>query len=321
MILTGFSRGAHTARAVALLITDLGLMTRRSLRDRFDAAFEHWIKYRGSENSPTSDEWMQDWRNSLLAESPAAVYYPVWVDTVAVWDTVGTMGMPWPGVKPKADQKLGFVSSRIGNMSKVYHAMSIDEQRKDFPVNLFGVPNRVGQIVEQMWFRGTHSDVGGGANPYLANIPLVWMISKLQFELVFDTKALSKRLRTTVVDASITKSWTGKYKTSPRVPRELGTAPGSEQVHISVSLLRGRVKDSNLLRGPYDAGAEYPNRKYWQIRKLEHPTQHQGTLWESDPNDDAYFGHEKPFLEMMGLPVDEQDDDAEDEEVDGGEGG
>ena len=44
-----------------------------------------------------------------------------------------------------------------------------------------GYPGRV----EQVWFRGTHGDVGGHINGFsaarpLANIPLVWMLEKLE---------------------------------------------------------------------------------------------------------------------------------------------
>lgn len=39
-------------------------------------------------------------------------------------------------------------------------------------------------VMQQMWFRGTHSDIGGNLTGFeaarpLANIPLVWMLDKL----------------------------------------------------------------------------------------------------------------------------------------------
>ena len=39
---------------------------------------------------------------------------------------------------------------------------------------------QVPQKVEQTWFAGVHSDVGGGYqdNPRLADIPLLWMVEK-----------------------------------------------------------------------------------------------------------------------------------------------
>ena len=43
-----------------------------------------------------------------------------------------------------------------------YHALAIDEKRRDFPPCLWDEANAVpGQTIEQVWFAGSHSDVGG----------------------------------------------------------------------------------------------------------------------------------------------------------------
>ena len=57
-------------------------------------------------------------------------------------------------------------------MKHCYHALALDESRKAFR------PTRVRDGCE-VWFRGVHSDVGGGNNNHALNdITLRWMLRK-----------------------------------------------------------------------------------------------------------------------------------------------
>ena len=73
---------------------------------------------------------------------------------IGVWDTVGSMGWFW-GRK--------FFDSTLNHDVKYgYHAVSIDEQRKKFPANMWREDVKADhQTIEQVWFAGVHSDVGG----------------------------------------------------------------------------------------------------------------------------------------------------------------
>jgi hypothetical protein len=76
---------------------------------------------------------------------------------------------------------------RINN-DHAYHALAIDEHRKDFAPTLWtrtikkneeSYPPRPIESVEQRWFVGAHANVGGGyPNDVLAQIPLKWLMSK-----------------------------------------------------------------------------------------------------------------------------------------------
>lgn len=76
---------------------------------------------------------------------------------------------------------LGFVFARVNplhhftlpkNVQNCFHAMALDERRPSFEVT------RVERAYE-VWFRGVHSDIGGGnGNPGLNNITLRWMYRK-----------------------------------------------------------------------------------------------------------------------------------------------
>ena len=93
---------------------------------------------------------------------------------IGVWDTVGSMGWFW-GRK--------FFDSTLNHDVKYgYHAVSIDEQRKKFPANMWREDVKADhQTIEQVWFAGVHSDVGGWyTDASLSDIALVWMLNKAQ---------------------------------------------------------------------------------------------------------------------------------------------
>ena len=63
-----------------------------------------------------------------------------------------------------------------------YHALAIDERRMDFRPCLWDARNaQPGHTLEQVWFAGVHSDVGGyHPRRGLANISLHWMLGKAE---------------------------------------------------------------------------------------------------------------------------------------------
>jgi hypothetical protein len=71
-------------------------------------------------------------------------------------------------------------------MSKIvenaYHAVALDEHRRDYEVCLWEPSEEAGQALEQRWFVGAHADVGGGyadgqghAERRLSDIALLWV--------------------------------------------------------------------------------------------------------------------------------------------------
>ena len=71
------------------------------------------------------------------------------------------------------DTKLAF------NVRNGFHALAIDEHRPDFKPTLWS-PNSNQQRIEQRWFAGSHSDIGGGrAESGLSALSYQWMVSEL----------------------------------------------------------------------------------------------------------------------------------------------
>jgi hypothetical protein len=108
---------------------------------------------------------------------------------IGVWDTVGALGIPtalpgwsWLSKRITVWQKLwGFHDTQLSSHVKfAYHAVSIDETRQLFMPTLWtqDVPTP-GQTLEQVWFSGVHTEVGGGSrDASLSDIALLWMIEK-----------------------------------------------------------------------------------------------------------------------------------------------
>ncbi len=95
---------------------------------------------------------------------------------LGLWDTVASFGLPGNNIN------LSYNIALPRNVERCYHALSLDERRLLFPLTRLGVDaysndrNEDDQIIREVWFRGFHSDVGGGnKNEKLSNIALVWM--------------------------------------------------------------------------------------------------------------------------------------------------
>jgi uncharacterized protein (DUF2235 family) len=175
----GFSRGAYTARSLAGMIMACGLPSQDFSDDMVDTAFD---AYRDKAN-----------RAELLAKLANCHLVTAEIAMVGVWDTVGSLGIPssFGGVDPVL---YGFLDTSLHpGIKNAYHALAIDERRAQFPATLWSGPAAPGQTLEQVWFTGVHSDVGGGepddspGTTALSDITLGWMMSKasalgLQFD-------------------------------------------------------------------------------------------------------------------------------------------
>jgi uncharacterized protein (DUF2235 family) len=90
---------------------------------------------------------------------------------MCVWDIVGEFG--FPGKQFNAGHNLDMPP----NVERCYHAMALDERRALFQLTqLSGSGKNVKRPPVEVWFRGVHSDVGGGNGNFGLNwISLNWM--------------------------------------------------------------------------------------------------------------------------------------------------
>jgi len=169
--LFGFSRGAYTARSLAGLIGRCGIpaapagQTGEPLRIACDAlAMEAYNIYRGATGPDEAS------RNFLKSKSR-----DVTIHFIGVWDTVGTLGAPFADIR-LIEQ---FHDTGLGkNVKNAYHALAIDEHRKDYKATLW-TKNPGNARVEQRWFPGAHANVGGGYDDdLLPDLALAWMADR-----------------------------------------------------------------------------------------------------------------------------------------------
>jgi uncharacterized protein (DUF2235 family) len=182
IFLIGFSRGAFAARSVAGMIQKVGLLKTAS-KSEVDAAF---AVYRNARNEADP--------RAVAHRARDDVHRDVRVHAIGVWDTVGSLGVAMWGwsFNFRAIWRNSFhrLSPNLVT-DHVFHALAIDEKRTSFIPTLWHDIEDPGSLppgvalsrppqVEEAWFRGVHSDVGGGyADTDLSDIALQWMAGRL----------------------------------------------------------------------------------------------------------------------------------------------
>jgi hypothetical protein len=111
----------------------------------------------------------------------SVVVYPE-IRFLGLWDIVGSFGMPRDIFFKFQELNIGYDLILSGKVKNCFHAMSLNERRDCFKVT------RLNEPANETWFRGVHSDVGGGIkNIGLESISLSWMFENAQnCRLIFD---------------------------------------------------------------------------------------------------------------------------------------
>ena len=214
-------------RSLAGIIDRVGLL-------RAEAATERNIRdaYRHYECAPDSDAARVFVRNTCHAA--------IEIEMIGVWDTVKSLGLNMPYLWRLSAPRHAFHNHALGqSVKRGFHALARNETRVAYaPVMWESRDDWEGHLV-QMWFRGTHGDVGGhltGFEPArpLSNIPLVWMLEQAE-----------------ACDLPLPDGWAGRFVQDARAPsvgtfrgmgrwfitrraRKVGLDP-SERVHPSLA--------------------------------------------------------------------------------------
>jgi len=122
---------------------------------------------------------------------------------LGVWDTVGALGIPLRGFGHLLNWRYKFHDVDLsGTVKHAYHALSVDEKRGAFKPSLWTHTGKAGQVVEQVWFSGVHSEVGGrSADTGLPDIAFMWMMHKAQ--------ACGLDFNQPAIDDSVHPLWSG----------------------------------------------------------------------------------------------------------------
>lgn len=218
LYLFGFSRGAYTARSLAGMLHKCGLLQRGS-RNLMSYASEI---YNTRDNKATADGFKETFCQ------PCKPYF------VGVWDTVASLGYFFG--------KRFFDADLHPETPYGYHAISIDEQRRKFLPSIWNEGNKVkGQIIEQVWFPGVHSDVGGSYEERgLSDGALEWLLARAENAGVRLKPGWNANYRPDPTDPNAQhQSRTCCWKLWPKVHREI--AEGASIHQSAVDRLNAKI--------------------------------------------------------------------------------
>jgi uncharacterized protein (DUF2235 family) len=191
----GFSRGAATVRACTGFINTCGLLDRNKVNntDEFNARVQQaLVAYQQrKKNRQLANDFKAQY---ALHDAEYAPEGDLKIHFVGVWDTVSALGFShdWSllldpffiGLDKLSDLFFPHLYYKYGlnkNIANAYHALSIDDARKTFHPKVWNEtkPQYDAVNVEQVWFPGVHSNVGGGyPRTGLSDIAFDWMMAR-----------------------------------------------------------------------------------------------------------------------------------------------
>jgi hypothetical protein len=183
ILLFGFSRGAFTVRTLAGLICTCGILNtdRLSTTSELEAAVHEAYKvYRKGYQTKLAQLFhraddgsaLRNFKRRYAREETVSIAF------IGVWDTVDAVGTPVPISNFINTTIHRFKFPDVDLNPKVRfacQALSIDDQRAAFRPVLWKHDERINQV----WFAGAHSNVGGGyPKQGMSLVALDWMLQQ-----------------------------------------------------------------------------------------------------------------------------------------------
>jgi len=168
----GFSRGAYTVRSTFGLIRNSGLLKPEFIHKVPDA----YALYRRRDDASHPDAVESELFRRTYSRQPRAKF-------IGVWDTVGALGVPVGGLLQLINKRWSFHDMTLSSwVDNAFQALAIDERRKPFRPSLWDQSvNAADQVLDQVWFAGVHSNVGGSyPQAGLSDVTLLWMVEKAE---------------------------------------------------------------------------------------------------------------------------------------------
>lgn len=218
----GFSRGAFTARSVAGLVNQFGVL-RPHMESMLPTLIHTYFSDR--ELKPVQIAAIAKQTSELFANAASRV---VEIQFVGVWDTVASVGMG-----PFSAKITALPTIKNKRFLNVRQALALDEQRAQFKPRLYVDDNGAYETstkkpatIKQLWFRGAHCDVGGGfvwGQTGISDRALCWLVSEavqcglaLQYDSVMlNTESAVAAAFANTLDAHATPPVHNQFYTSP----------------------------------------------------------------------------------------------------------
>ncbi|KAK9468611.1 hypothetical protein V1512DRAFT_59117 [Lipomyces arxii] len=164
----GYSRGAFTALALASMVSRVGIVSpggTELVSCAWDV-YRTWERH-GKLNDPACRPGLVADKFKATFARHADVYF------LGLWDSINTTGLIRNHTFP--------FTTRPNFVCHLRHAVSVDERRGRFKQAEL---ESVAHDVEEMWFPGNHSDLGGGwpvdpdTGTMLTDLSLQWMVTE-----------------------------------------------------------------------------------------------------------------------------------------------
>lgn len=190
--LFGFSRGAYTVRIVAGFIARCGLYTEyKDEADLDKRTSNNYDLFRKGFNNRGLSKLICKMKD--IKEIKEGTIYPD-IEFIGVWDTVDAYGFPIDEITSWWDRyifPIRFPDQKLSpKVKRAKQALCIDDERHTFHPIMWdeseeSVLTKKGNVaqnrIEQVWFAGMHSNVGGGyPMNNLSMVSLDWMISNIE---------------------------------------------------------------------------------------------------------------------------------------------
>lgn len=202
IFLFGFSRGAYTARMVAMFIGEIGILNRTDM-DHFASIFLTYQKLAKCKDPVEAENLRHKISPWTRNDSPGKVRAgsgerEFSIKCLGVFDTVGAFGLPGE-LSPRSKETLnifGFPDKILGeHIERAYHALALNETRLDFncaKLEQTAAGREKKQVLKECWFTGSHSDIGGGYQEHdLSHLTLTWMAAQVGDILSLDMKYMA----------------------------------------------------------------------------------------------------------------------------------
>ncbi len=248
----GFSRGAYTARSLVGMISCVGLLKKADM----EFVPQAYAYYRTEPDKRSASRHHTLITQLLESRQPDIKF-------MGVWDTVGALGAPTP-LLGKISKKLwvGFHDTTLSALVEhACQALAIDERRGPFQPALWEQDNGRTQV-QQVWFAGVHSNVGGGyPNSGLSDVAMEWMLKRAcECGLTIDDEFCLKKLQPDPLGKAMDSYSLGyrmleKLRVPPYI-RPIGNSGLGEMIHESVI---ERLQDSRLRYRPANLIGESAN--------------------------------------------------------------
>ncbi|KAM0750718.1 hypothetical protein T439DRAFT_325770 [Meredithblackwellia eburnea MCA 4105] len=317
LFLFGFSRGAYTARMVAGIIGEIGILDKVGM-ESFPTLFLA-LQQEGKakpDDVATRDrvgQVLKPFRDLARAQIQAAGGFLI--KLVGVFDTVGSLGLPTElhKTKPQVASLFGFSNTDLGaHIQLALHALALDETRRDFLPTKWtqtAEGRAKGQVLKQVWFSGSHSDIGGGWDQHdLSDLTLAWMVSQTEHLLSFDKKYIQRIPDPTAPygEQQPHNPLQGMFSFAAKQARTPPTATDdithetihfsvTKQIHLSLPVSQALSNNKSLVQQLEGFEASFASA--WIFDPSTAPRVHPQTLMALAKKEDPNPGGHKSFLQ------------------------